>query len=47
VHLKINKGGRRQRKVVWGRRREDNDGDIPDGVGVGRCDVEQRTFLSI
>ncbi len=34
--------------MVGGRGREDNDGDIPDGhrkvVGVGRCDVQQRTF---
>ena len=48
MNLTINKGGRRQRTVVGGRRREDNDCDIPDGrreaVGVGRCGVERRTF---
>ena len=34
-HLTINKGGRRQRKVVGGQGREDNDGDIPDGQREG------------
>jgi hypothetical protein len=48
-HLTINKGGRRQRKVVGGGRgREDNDSDLPDGphkmAGVGLCNVQQQTF---